>query len=177
MMEDPREVWLPVRGYEGLYEASNLGRIRRDPRAPCRSLGVPGKTLSPSFCGGYAVVSLSKSGEVKNHRVSRVVLEAFCGPPPFAGAHAAHNDGDTANNRLTNLRWATPLENQADVERHGNRVKGESVFGAVLTETDVREIRKRCASGERNRPIAQDFGVSISTVHLIRHNRIWRHVA
>ena len=171
------EVWLPVRNYEGIYEASNMGRVRRAFIAPRRSLGAPGKVLEPSLTNGYPVISLCKQGVVKNARVSRIVLEAFCGPQPFAGAHAAHNDGDTENNRLTNLRWATPTENQADVERHGNRVKGEAVFGSVLRECDVKAIRKRCASGERNGPIASDFGVSISTIHLIRHNRTWRHVA
>lgn len=173
-----REVWLPVVGYEGVYEVSNMGVIRRDPKAPARSLGVPGKPLKPMpTTGGYHVVSLSLRGVVDNVRVSRVVLTAFCGPPPFDGAQAAHNDGDNSNNRLTNLRWATPIENQADIERHGNRCKGSAVHGAVLDEEQVRLIRERCHAGERNPAIATDFGVSISTIHLIRHNRTWRHVA
>jgi hypothetical protein len=162
------EVWLPIEGLDTAYEASNQGRIRR----------VGGACLKPvSSTGGYMVVTLPVGGVWRNHRVSRVVLTAFCGMPPFDGAHAAHNDGDNSNNALTNLRWATPVENQADIDRHGHRCRGESVFGAQLTEQDVRAIRRRCAAGERNKPIAQDHGVSISTVHLIRHNRTWRHVA
>lgn len=163
------EVWLPVREYEGLYEASNQGRVRRV---------ETGLVLSTEGqAGTYAVVSLSKEGEARTHRLHRVVLTAFCGPEPFEGAEAAHNNGDTSDCRLTNLRWATPVENQADVERHGNRCKGEAVFGAVLKEPQVRQIKERLARGERNRPIAEHFGVSISTVHLIRHNRVWRHVS
>jgi hypothetical protein len=171
------EVWLAVPGYEGLYEASNLGRIRRDPMAPHRSLGVPGQVLSP-VAGerGYLRVSLSRAGTVSNHAVHRLVLMAFCGPPPFHGAHAAHNDGHPTNCALSNLRWATPTENQADVDRHGRRCRGEAVFGSILTEDEVREIRRRCSRGEGNPPIAGDYGVSRSTIHLIRHNRIWRHV-
>jgi hypothetical protein len=160
------EVWLPVRGYEGYYTASNLGSIRR----------LGGDTLMPSQSDGYLRVSLSRQGLVRNHRVHVLVLTAFCGPPPFEGAQAAHNDGNPLNCRLTNLRWATPVENQADVERHGRRCKGVEVFGAVLDEARVRQIRERIASGERNPSIAADFGVSISTIHLIRHDRIWRHV-
>lgn len=166
-----REVWMPVLGYEGQYEVSNLGAVRRD------AASGSGRTLLPTETGGYLVVSLSLKGVVTNHRVHRIVLSSFCGSEQFEGAHAAHNDGIPLNCRLDNLPWATPRENQADVERHGNRCKGEAVYGAVLTEDKVKEIRRRLACGERNPSIANDFEVSISTVHLIRHNKIWRHVA
>jgi NUMOD4 motif/HNH endonuclease len=167
----PPEVWLPVLGYEGYYEVSNLGRVHR--------VGVNSGDgfLKPSTTHGYLHVSLSRDGDIRTHRVHVMVLSAFCGPAPFPGAQAAHNDGDQANCRLTNLRWATGIENQADVERHGRRCKGEDVFGVVLTEKDVRVIRQHIANGDRNRPIAERFSVSTSTIHLIRHNRIWRHVA
>lgn len=176
--ETTREVWMPVLGYDGLYEVSNLGAIRRDRGAPARSLGVPGRTLQPTTeATGYVVVSLSRHGEVRKHRLNRVVLEAFCGPAPFDGAQAAHNDGDPTRNALTNLRWATPIENQADVDRHGRRCRGENVHGARLAEGDVREIRRLFRTGRSNPEIAGVFGVSPSTIHLIRHNRTWRHVA
>jgi len=177
MTENRREVWLPVPEYENLYEVSNLGNIRRDPCAPARSLGVPGKLLKPIMTGNYLVVSLSKNGAVKMHRLHRIVMRAFCGEEPFEGAHVCHNDGITQNCQLTNLRWDTAAGNQADVDRHGSRCRGEDVFGAKLTEFKVGEIRKRVQAGERNPSIAADYGVSISTIHLIRHNRIWRHVA
>jgi len=173
-----KEVWLDVIGYEGLYEASNLGNIRRSYAAPHRSLGVPGGVLKQAVQkNGYHTVSLSNDGNVESYRVARIVLSAFCGPEPFDGAHAAHNDGDKSNNRLTNLRWATPKENQKDIERHNRRCKGSDVFGSVLNDDNVREIRKRIQAGERNPKIANDFGVSISTIHLIRHGRIWKHVS
>lgn len=162
------EVWLPVVGYEGLYEVSNLGRVRRQGAYAC---------LRPIDGGrGYLMVSLSNV-TAKNYPVHRLVLTAFCGPEPFPGAQAAHNDGDRANARLTNLRWATPAENQADRVRHGTMCRGSDVFGAVLNEDAVAEIRRRIRSGERNLPIADHYGVSVSTIHLIRHNKTWRHVA
>ena len=167
--QDPREVWLDIPGFEGWYEASNLGRIRRV---------STGRILRQSPCGGdYLGVTLSVGNIQTNVRTNVAVLSAFCGPAPFPGAEAAHNDGDQQNNRLTNLRWATKLENQADVDRHGHRCRGEQVFGAKLTEADVRSIRRRTGAGELNPTIAEDFGVSISTIHLIRHKRIWKHVS
>jgi len=172
------EVWLPVIDYEGIYEVSNHGRIRRDFAAPARSLGVPGRILTPcSGPKGYLLVTLSKAGIVTTKRLHKIVLSAFCGDAPFSGAHAAHNDGDKQNCRLDNLRWATPAENQADRVRHKTDIRGSDVFGAVLCEAEVSEIRKRINGGERNPSIASDYGVSISTIHLIRHNRTWRHVA
>ena len=160
------EVWLSVSGYEGHYWVSNLGRIKSK-----------FKILAPSVSGNYAHVTLSVGNEKTTHRVHVLVLASFCGDAPFPGAQAAHNDGNSLNNRLTNLRWASTFENQADVERHGRRCKGVDVYGAVLTDADVREIRKRTSNGERNRPIAEDYGVSISTIHLIRHEKTWRHVS
>lgn len=162
------EVWLTPAGYEGLYKVSNLGRV----------FGIKrGRYLrATKEESGYHSVCLSASGETKKFRLNVLVLSTFCGPPPFDGAQAAHNNGNPSDNTLRNLRWASPVENQADVDRHGRRCRGVDVFGAVLTEADVKEIRRRVSLGERNRPLADTFGVSISTIHLIRHNRIWRHV-
>lgn len=172
-----REVWLPVLQYEGIYEVSNLGRVRRDMGTTASRNTWPGRLLQPVQSNEYWIVSLSKDGAVKNHALHRLVLSSFCGAEPFDGAQACHNDGDPNNNALSNLRWDSALGNQADVDRHGNRCRGEDVFGARLTERDVVAIRELIAAGLRNRPIAERYGVSISTIHLIRHERIWRHVA
>lgn len=161
------EVWLSIPDYEGLYQASNLGKIRRlDTK----------KILSPVKSGDYWYVSLSKNGIAKTYKVHVLVLKSFCGKKPFEGAHAAHNDGDTSNNLLINLRWATPKENQIDIDRHGRRCRGEAIHCSVLKEGEVWKIREMIKSGKRNRPIAEAFGVSISTIHLIRHNKIWKHL-
>jgi hypothetical protein len=159
------EVWLPIPDFPR-YEVSNFGRIRR----------IGGRILKPSASKGYLHVSLCRNGEISTKRVHVIVLSAFCGRAPFEGAQAAHNDGNPLNCALTNLRWATAVENQADVDRHGHRCKGSEVFGAVLDEERVAQIRSRIAAGERNPSLAAAFGVSISTIHLIRHRKIWRHV-
>lgn len=161
------EVWMPVLGFEGTYEASNCGRIIRVKR------GILQATVDSK---GYAYVSLSLKGTITKHKVSVLVLSAFCGDKPFPEAVCAHNDGNPGNDYLTNLRWAYPVDNSRDMIRHNTRCRGEDVYGAVLTEDQVKAIRRRIAGGERNRPIAESFEVSISTIHLIRHNRIWKHV-
>lgn len=167
-MTDTTEVWLPVLGFEGIYEASNLGQVRR--------VGAP-RALKPVVDRkGYCHVSLCKTGLCKNYAVHRIVLSAFCGAEPFEAAQAAHNDGNPGNNRLPNLRWASPSDNQKDRIRHGTHCRGEAVHNSILKESDIPIIRAMIADGLRNKPIAEHFGVSLSTIHLIRHNRIWRHV-
>lgn len=167
-MPEQKEVWLDIPAFEGIYEASNFGRIRRI---------SSGRILRQcTGSAGYPQVSLSKGGVVSSVKVAVAVLRAFCGPAPFVGADAAHNDGQPANSRLANLRWATKIENQADVDRHGRRCRGERVHGAKLTAPNVRAIRRRIDRGQLNPPIAREFGVSVSTIHLIRHRKIWSHV-
>lgn len=162
------EVWLTPHGYEGLYQVSNMGRV----------LGLKrGQYLKPTVeTTGYCTVCLSAEGLATKYRLNVLVLSTFCGPPPFDGAHAAHNNGDKQDNRLTNLRWASPFENQADVDRHGRRCKGEDVHGAVLTEKDVIEIRDYISRGASNKDLADSYGVSVSTIHLVRHRKTWRHL-
>lgn len=161
------EVWLPVLGFERCYEVSNLGRVRRRGSSQCL---VPGKAH------GYLHVTLSVDNTKSTQRVHLLVLSSFCGARPFPEAEAAHNDGNKLNCQLTNLRWATSKENAADVGRHGRRPRGEEIYGAVLTEPDVKNIRRAITRGARNPSIARAYGVSVSTIHLIRHNRIWKHV-
>lgn len=168
-MSEVREVWMPVPDYEGVYEASNLGCVRR--------VGSTAALKAVDGGKGYLVVSLSKHGITSMLRLHRIILTSFCGLEPFVGAVAAHNDGNPSNCLLTNLRWATPAENQADRKRHGTHICGVDVFGAKLTDGRVRQIRELLSKGHRGTQIAKSFGVSVSTISLIKHKKIWSHVA
>ena len=161
---DAVETWVRVEGHPD-YEVSSWGRVRRD-----------GRCIKPVKTGHYWVVSLSTKGKTTTARLHRLVIEAFIGKPQFPGAIAAHNDGDTSNNRASNLRWASALENQADRIRHQTRIQGSEVFGAKLVEDAIPLIRERIERGERYPSIARDYGVSVSTISLIKRQRIWTHV-
>jgi hypothetical protein len=147
------------------YEVSSWGNVRRGD-----------DLLQQGDVHGYRNVNLSKGETRKTFRVHRLVAEAFLGPAPFDGAMVAHNDGNKTNNRISNLRWASALENQADSIRHGTRPKGSEVKLSKLTESAIPEIRKRAEAGERYASIAKDYGVSVSTISLIKKGRIWGHV-
>lgn len=118
------ETWLPVAGWEGLYEVSDAGRVRSLPRVTTsyggRTWNRQAKILHPTPNGtGHLAVTL-KVGDAKQFSlVHRLVLTAFGGPAP-EGTECCHGNGDPADNRLSNLRWDTRLANVADRRRHGN---------------------------------------------------------
>lgn len=142
------EKWLPIPGYEGMYEASDQGRVRSlDREVECRNgrkIRCAGRILKSIDRGdGYSVVSLSKGNVVNQRRINVLVLETFVGPAP-SGHHACHNNGDSTDNRLVNLRFDTPSENNYDLVRHGthhNAIKTHCVHGHEFTAENT--IRPR----------------------------------
>lgn len=120
----PGERWLPVVGYEGLYEVSDHGRVRSLDRYIQRKnrskpVFLPGRLKRQySQPDGRPSVNLAKDGHAKTRLVPTLVLIAFVGPRP-AGLDGCHNDGDASNNRVTNLRWDTRSANCYDRVRHG----------------------------------------------------------
>ncbi len=120
------EEWKQVRGYEGFYEVSNLGRVRSVDHIRrgrnggiCQCRGKVIKTCSDK--GGYQVVTLSKDGKRKVQKVHRIVLRAFMpGDEEKTVHHINHNRTD---NRLCNLTWLTRSENAKDAARRRTRKK------------------------------------------------------
>ena len=99
------EIWKPVVGYEGLYEVSNLGRVKSLPRKKCK-----GNILKPHINKGYEYVHLCKNGKSYYAKVHRVVAEAFLQTIPNKN-HVNHIDGNKTNNAVSNLEWCTATEN------------------------------------------------------------------
>lgn len=173
------ERWLPVVSYEGRYEVSDHGRVRsldRDVVVMTRwgfpvARRLPGRMLNPhrtpvqgKYRKGelaYSCVSLSRHGSAKQCRVHRLVLAAFVGPCP-EGHEGAHGDGDTSNNRLSNLTWKTPAANSADRVRHGRQTR--KARWQKLTPAKVRRIRAAVAAGASQTEQARKHGVHPSHV-------------
>ena len=114
------EIWRPIKGYEGLYEVSNLGRIRslsryvNHPKGGKRLVEGQIKVLPrPHKKTGYILASLYKDGKGVTIAVHRLVAFAFpdiCGEY-FDGAVVDHIDTIRHNNKAENLRWCTISEN------------------------------------------------------------------
>lgn len=109
------EIWRPVIGYEGLYEVSNLGRVKSIPRN-----GTPGGILTPNYKNQkhYAHVALTKNAKPKTTSVHRIVAQAFI-PNPDNKPQVNHIDGDKKNNCADNLEWATQSENMRHAFKFG----------------------------------------------------------
>ena len=119
-----RERWLPVVGYEGLYEVSDHGRVRsldRTVSSPSRSsYEKRGRILRPQTThDGYYAVHLCQNGKERRHRINILVLEAFVAPKPFSSAEGNHKDGVKTNNTPANLEWCTPRENRLHALKTG----------------------------------------------------------
>lgn len=117
------ERWLPVVGYEGLYEVSDQGRVRSLDRLVPHGRGGTmrrrkGQVLKPGLSSaGYETVTLGKRG---SHGIHVLMLTAFVGPCP-PGHECRHLDDVRTHNRLPNLAWGTRSDNMKDMYRNGGR--------------------------------------------------------
>lgn len=101
------EEWQDIKGFEGLYQVSNFGRVK----SLKYNKTEREKILSLSSNGyGYLNCGLHKNKKTKLVRVHRLVAEAFI-PNINNYREVNHIDGDKTNNRVDNLEWCTRSEN------------------------------------------------------------------
>lgn len=157
-MTKVKEIFVWIRGFEGKYKVSNLGRV----------FSVNGKwkgvrEMNGSIDGaGYRVFSFRKKGKPKlDWRLHRLLAEHFI-PNPKKFESVDHVDGNKANNGLSNLRWCTRAQNVrwAFNEQGLVDTKGEKHFCAKLTEKEVIYARKEVAKGRTHREVWEEIGKS-----------------
>ena len=102
------EEWKPVSGYEGLYEVSNLGRVKTLAHGKGSNNHYKTGTLTKK---GYLLVQFWKGNQRKGLYIHRIVANAFL-PNPQNLPQVNHKDGDKTNNKVDNLEWCTNSENQ-----------------------------------------------------------------
>ncbi len=158
------ETWLPVVGFEDLYEVSDHGRVRTLKTGKIK-LHTENKAQKRPFLG------LWRDNKIKIFKPHTLVLTAFVGPRPH-GLEGCHNDGNPFNNHIDNLRWDTPAANQADRVLHGTSNRGERCGNAKLTLEQVRAIR---ADTRLQRLIAEDYDVRPNQIWRIKAGHRWAH--
>ncbi len=171
------ERWKPIISYEGVYEVSDMGRIKR---IAADRHNLVGRILKlQKNHDGYSIVSLCKNSKLKTFLVHRLVLKSFIGSFP-KGFESNHKNGSRSDARLENLEIVTHSENQKHSYRVLNRqpvnVQGSKNPAAKLTEADICFIRTRSRDGFTGSQIAKLFGVAKSTISEILSGRIWSHV-
>jgi HNH endonuclease/NUMOD4 motif/Homeodomain-like domain len=145
--------WLPIPRYPA-YEISDTGIVR--------NIRFKRPLMTELSDSGYDRVRLSDvHGRRRNPRVHVLVLETFVGSRPSIRHHAAHSpDPDKRNNCLSNLRWSTREENEAD--------KPAKRGGGLKTKLPARRVRQLLERGLSDTKIAKQLGVHRSSVSRIR---------
>lgn len=166
------ELWLPVVGWEGLYEVSNLGRIRRvgGYRTPRPRL------LHPVLANnGYLFLHLWRNNRQHGYCVHSLVAAAFIGPCP-EGHEVNHIDGDKTHNEDANLEYLTRSENNTHAYRIGKMRRGDRHKWAKLTIGDVNSIRYLYAFfNETVDRLATFFNVSKITIRRVITFTNWKY--
>ncbi len=107
-----KEIWKDIKGYEGKYQVSNLGRVKSLERKSTTGILLHDKILRTRLdVGGYETLALWREGKKKNHKVHRLVIENFNPVNGMENLDCNHKDEDKTNNRLDNLEWLTRKEN------------------------------------------------------------------
>jgi hypothetical protein len=149
-------------------------------RLPDGSLGDIWKLMAlyrRTYGARYMVLGLRAEpcGKLRILYVHRLVLEAFVGPCP-QGMECLHDDGNTSNNRLSNLCWGTRIENAKDRDRHGTQRRGSSCRNAKLNEQAVLEMRRLEQTGVTHANLARLYDVSQPYVSAVCRGKRWKHV-
>lgn len=180
-MESVNEEWKAVKGYEGLYEVSSLGRVRTIERVVIRSNGSPipvrARILkpTPNIRFGYLYVAMYSENGRTSKSVHRLVANAFLGSQE--GREVNHIDGDKSNNALANLEYVTSAENKQHARRIGlwaNR--GDEHGNTKLSDSDAIIAHDLYAKGHDLLSIARMFGVTKQCIGKVTSGKNKRHL-
>lgn len=173
-MNTETEEWRSIPDFPS-YAVSDFGRVMRTNGAGRARAGrILCQTRRKQ---GYLYVDLSESGVVTKQDVHRLVLSAFVGPPPTKSHQGSHGDGKPSNNTLSNLRWATVKENNADKLAHGTLLRGSKHPAAKFSEEQVVSIRREYRDNKNLLRLSRKYGCSPPTIKRIVTRKMWKHVA
>lgn len=141
------EIWKDIKDYEGIYQVSNLGRVKSVDRLDGSNHRLKGKIKSTSIRpNGYENVILFKNSKRKGHSIHRLVAQAFISNTDNK-SEVNHIDENKTNNQASNLEWVTAKENM----NHGTRTHKAILKMSKKVycfETDKTYINARYASEE-----------------------------
>ncbi len=168
------EQWKAIPSYEGLYEVSDMGQVKRIAEY-CGRKGIL-KQDSDNF--GYKRVMLSKNDVQKRWLVHVLVMVAFVGPKQ--GLTCNHKNGKKGDNRLENLEYLTQSDNEKHAYRELGRPRPQGSRHGMhkLTESEVSDIRllHQLSPHTVMKETAEAYGVGLSTISLLLKRRTWRHI-
>lgn len=181
------EWWVDVKGYEGYYQVSNLGRVRSldrgmyvsDVRYPKpRWIRRKGRVLKNYTDGtDRRIVVLQMFGVGKTITVHRLVALHFL-PNPDNFPVVNHINHDHHDNRASNLEWCTQKHNigQAIAAGRMNHIFKQHEKLTKITKSQAIKIKKLLALGLGRSRVAKDVGVGYDTVYHISVGDTWKHI-
>ena len=149
-----KEEWKPIKGYEGLYEVSNCGRVKSLAKKVGKGKREERILKSYSNKKGYLMIGLCKNSKERGYLVHRLVAEAFI-PNPENKPQINHINGCKDCNIISNLEWVNNSENQLHAVKNGlkptKRVKQYSLEGKYIRTWDsIREIERELGLKHQN---------------------------
>lgn len=181
-----QEVWKDVKGYEGIYQVSNLGNVYSLPRISKQGHFLKGKMLSihikrnkprrATHCSPRRVVSLSTdTGLVKQYLVYRLVAEAFI-PNPNNLPEINHIDENSLNDVVTNLEWCTRQYNA----NYGNcieKVQSQRRKKVLMFSIDGKLLKKfnSCKEAQEFLGVRCNISGACKGKYKIMKGYIWRY--
>lgn len=165
------ETWMPIPDFDGLYEASILGRIRSVTRTDPIGRIRNGKVLSLCKKGnGYLYFTGTINGRRKNMYVHRAVMSAFCPTADSDKYEVDHIDCNKENNRLDNLEWVTSEENINRASNNGLLVNKDR----SLSKDQVIDIY---LDDRSQYEIAREYGICQTGISAIKRGKTYKDIA
>lgn len=175
------EIWKTIPSFPD-YEASNLGRVRRDWRTlqdPRRVSNAKRDYLMTPIPDkdGYLKVGVfsPKLGRYRPIGVHQLVADAFIGPCP-EGKEVNHKDFDKQNNVPNNLEYLTPIENLEHKFVNGRCARGEKNGSSKLSEATAIRVLEMAHNGTPHIEIARLLDLPPTTVHCITSGITWAYL-
>jgi len=166
------EEWRDCKNYEGLYQVSNFGRVRK-----INKFGVYELKEQQQISGGYCTVQITRNNKNKTLFVHRLVAEAFL--PNFNNLPIVHHkDGIRYNNNLYNLEWVDASQNSKIKFKNTRRYNsGENNNSAKLSEKDVIEIYNELKIKNKTpKELAKQYKTSVQTIYYIKNKKSWKNL-
>lgn len=134
-----------------------------------------GKFLSQDTNGRYLDVGLRINNKTEQWRVHRLVAMAFYGPLP-EGMQTRHLNGNSKDNRVTNLKYGTVAENAADKVLHGTSGKGRIRSNTSLNQEQVLSIKQALLDGVHYGDLATQYGISPQSIYGIASGKSYAYI-